>query len=85
MGGSQLVILIVAVVAAVSGFFVKALLDRLRKVDVESDRKRIMERAEQDAASKLREADLAIKERELAQKQEAEKELSRARVTEEFA
>jgi ribonuclease Y len=79
VGGSQLVILIVAVVAAVSGFFVKALLDRLRKVDVESDRKRIMERAEQDAASKLREADLAIKERELAQKQEAEKELSRAR------
>jgi len=69
----------VAVVAAISGFFVKALLDRLRKVDVESDRKRIMERAEQDAANKLREADLAIKERQLAQKQEAERELARAR------
>ncbi len=79
MGSSQVVVLVVAVVAAISGFFVKALLDRLRKVDVESDRKRIMERAEQDAANKLREADLAIKERQLAQKQEAERELARAR------
>ncbi len=77
--GSQVVVLVVAVVAAISGFFVKALLDRLRKVDVESDRKRIMERAEQEATTKLKEADLLIKERELAQKAEAEKELARAR------
>jgi ribonuclease Y len=77
--GSQVVVLVVAVVAAISGFFVKAFLDRLRKVDVESDRKRIMERAEQEATTKLKEADLVIKERELAQKAEAEKELARTR------
>jgi len=38
-----------------------------------------MERAEQDAATRLKETDLVIKERELAQKAEAEKELSRSR------
>jgi ribonucrease Y len=78
--GTQLVVLLIAVVvAAISGFFVKALLDRLRRVDVENLARQVKERAEQEAATRLKEADLVIKERELAQKQEAEKELSRAR------
>jgi len=78
--GSQLVILLVAVaVAAVAAFFGKVFLDKLRKVDVENERKRILEKADHEAASRLKEADLAIKERQLAQKAETEKELSKAR------
>jgi ribonuclease Y len=80
VGGTQLVILLIAVVvAAVLAFFGKAYLDWLRKVDVENTAKQIMERAERDASNKMKEAELAIKERELAQKAETEKELSKAR------
>ena len=48
-------------------------------VDVENAAKQIRERAEREAASKLKEAELAIKERELAQKAAGEKELSKSR------
>lgn len=80
MDGTQLVILLIAVVvAAISAFFGKVFLDRLRKVDAENAARQITERAEHEAASKLKEAELTIKERDLAQKAQADKDLSKAR------
>jgi ribonucrease Y len=77
---SQIISHLVAVIlAAVMAFLLKMFIDRLRKVDAENAAKRIIERAEHEAASKLREADLSIKERELTQKEESERELSRVR------
>ena len=78
--GTELVIMIVAVLlAAALTFAIVKFLDRLRKVDAENAARQILERAERDAATKLKEAELAIKEKELAQKAEAEKLLSRSR------
>lgn len=80
MDGRQLVIVLVAVaVTAFLTFLVVKFLDRLRKVDAENAARQITERAEHAAASKLKEADLAVKERELASKQQMEKDLSKSR------
>src|SRR4030095_2503677 len=54
-------------------------LDRLRKVDAENMARQIIERAEHEAGGKVKEAELTIKERELAQKAEMDKTLSRSR------
>jgi ribonuclease Y len=78
--GFEIGIMLGAVVlAAALTFFVVKFLDRLRKVDVESTARQITERAEREAASKLKEAELSIKERDLAQKAAAEKELGKSR------
>ena len=67
------------VVSAGLTFAVVKFLDRLRKVDIESAAKQITEQAEREAAGKLKEAELTIKERDLAQKVAADKELAKAR------
>ncbi len=78
--GPVIIALLVAVVLAAGlTFAVVKFLDRLRKVDAENAARQIMERAEHEAATKLKEADLAIKERELAQKAASDRELSKAR------
>ncbi|HEY2414525.1 MAG TPA: Rnase Y domain-containing protein, partial [Pirellulaceae bacterium] len=80
MEGTQIVILLVAIVLAAGlTFFVVKFLDRLRRVDAENQAKEILGRAEREAGGKLKEAELAIKERDLAQKVETEKELARSR------
>ncbi len=78
--GTQIVVLVVAIAAsALLTFIVVKFLDRLRKVDSENTARQIKERAEQEAAGKLKEAEPAIKEKELAQKAASEKELAKAR------
>jgi ribonuclease Y len=78
--GSQILVVLIAVLLAVGlTFVVLKSLDRLRRVDAENAARQIMERAERDATNKIKEADLTIKERELAQKAETERELSKAR------
>jgi ribonuclease Y len=78
--GTQIVVLLVAIVLAAGlTFFVVKFLDRLRRVDAENQAKEILGRAEREAGGKLKEAELTIKERDLAQKVETEKELSRSR------
>src|SRR5688572_24509238 len=67
------------VASAVLTFLIVKFLDRLRRVDAENMARQITERAERDAGDKLREAELAIKERDLAQKVAAEKELNKSR------
>jgi ribonuclease Y len=67
------------VVASFLTFIVVKFLDRLRKVDIENTAKLITEKAERDAANKLKEAELSIKERDLAQKVAADKELNKGR------
>jgi ribonuclease Y len=53
------------------------LLDRLRRRDAETQAAGILEKARQDAANRLKEAELEIKERALAQKADSERDLSR--------
>ena len=52
------------------------LLDRLRKIDAETQAREIVHKADQEAAAKTKEAELAIKERDLAQKAEAERQFN---------
>jgi ribonucrease Y len=52
------------------------LLDRLRKIDAETQAREIVHKADQEAAAKTKEAELAIKERDLAQKSEAERQFN---------
>ena len=52
------------------------LLDRLRKIDAETQAREIIHKADQEAAAKTKEAELAIKERDLAQKAEAERQFN---------
>jgi ribonuclease Y len=68
-----------AVIAAVLSAVLVKLLDRLRRKDVETEARQILERAERDATNRLKEAELEIKEKALAQKTETERELSRNR------
>jgi ribonuclease Y len=80
VGTRELIVALVSsAVTAVLTFLVVKFLDRLRKVDAENAARQIMERAEREATSKLKETDLEIKERELASKQASEKELAKAR------
>jgi len=71
--------LITAVIGAVLSFVLVRLLDRLRKKDAETEAQKILEQAKQDATTRLKEADLEIKEKALQQKTETEKELSKLR------
>ncbi len=66
-------------VAAVGGFVVKLVLDRLRRKDAESEAKEIIRQAQQDVENRRREAELEIKELALQQQTESEKELRRVR------
>ena len=70
---------IAAVVAFAIGVLAVKILDRLRKQDAQSEAKRILERAQQDANSKVREADLEIKERALREKADIERDLNKGR------
>lgn len=70
---------IAAVVAFVVGVLAVKALDRLRKQDAQSEAKRILDRAQQDANTKVREADLEIKERALREKAEIERDLNKGR------
>ena len=80
MGPFELGIVFAAIVVSAGlTFAVVKFLDRLRKVDIENLAKQVTEKAERDAATKLKEADLTIKERDLAQKAAADKELAKAR------
>ncbi len=72
-------IVVAAAIAAVLGAVIMKLLDRLRKKDAETEAKIIIERAEQDAVNKIREAELQIKEAALTQRSEMEKESSKQR------
>ncbi len=60
-------------------FILVRMLDRLRKKDAETEAHKILEQAQQDATTKLKEADLEIKEKALQQKTETEKELGKLR------
>ncbi len=66
-------------VVAVATFGVVKFIDRLRKLDVENEAKRIVAEADRQATTRLKEAELTIKEKELTQKQEAEKLLNKSR------
>src|SRR5687768_779385 len=70
---------IAATVAFIIGVLAVKLLDLLRKQDAQSEAKRILERAQQDSTSKIREADLEIKERSLREKADNERELNKVR------
>lgn len=65
-------------VAAIAGFALVKFLDHLRKVDAENKAKEILSQAERDAGTKIKEAELAIREKELSQKAQIDKDLSKA-------
>ena len=67
------------VVTAVATFGAIKFLDKLRKLDAENEAKRIVGEAERQAVTNLKEAELSIKEKDLAQKQETEKLLNKSR------
>jgi ribonuclease Y len=69
-------IVITAIVAFVAAALLLKLLDRLRKLDAETQARQIVAKAEQEALTRTKEAELAIKERDLAQKAEAEKQFN---------
>jgi ribonuclease Y len=73
------VVLILLVVVSILAVASVKLLDRLRRKDVETEAKDILERAHRDASNRLREAELEIKENALAHKAESERELSKLR------
>jgi len=73
------VALITAVLAIGLTFVGVKFLDRIRKKDVETEAKMILERAEHDAGNRRREAELEIKERALQEKTRGEAELSKSR------
>ncbi len=73
------IVLITAVISCVLSCVLLRRLDRLRKKDAETEAQRIIERAEHEAARKLKEAELEIKEKSLQQKTETDKELSKLR------
>ncbi|MFO0871999.1 MAG: ribonuclease Y [Pirellulales bacterium] len=71
--------LVTGLATAVIVFVIVRLLDRFRHQDVESRAREVIQRAEQEAATKVREADLEVKERTLRRKAEAEAELNKIR------
>jgi ribonuclease Y len=72
-------VIVTAVLASVMSVVFVKLLDRLRKKDAESEARQILERAEHEAANKLKEAELEIKARTLDEKAAAERELAKTR------
>ena len=74
-----LTIFISAAVTAGLTLLVLRLLERMKTREAQSEAARVLQQAEKDAATKIREAELEIKERTLLEKAESEKELSAAR------
>lgn len=72
-----LIILITAIVAGVLTVIGVKWFDQMRKVEANREAKRILERAEEGASARIREADLEIKERSLQEKSKIEKELGK--------
>jgi ribonuclease Y len=72
-------VIIAAVIAAVLSAVLVKFVDRLRKKDAESEAATIIKQAEQDAAAKRKEGELAAKEAALREKELAEKELNKTR------
>ncbi|MEQ8786137.1 MAG: ribonuclease Y [Pirellulaceae bacterium] len=72
-------VIITAVLTAGLTFTLVKLLDRLRRKDAESEARQILERAEREAANKLKEAELEIKAKALDEKAAAERELAKVR------
>jgi len=68
-----------AVIAAVLAVVLVKFIDRLRRKDAESEAREIVARAERDSASRVKEAELEIKEKAIAQKAEGERELQKIR------
>ena len=68
-----------AVIASILAVFLVKLMDRLRKMDAESQAKDILERAERDVANRRKEYELELKELALKQQAETEKELGKTR------
>lgn len=71
--------LVSVVIGAALSFAVLKFLERARKKDAEAQAQQIIRQAELDAATKVKEADLEIKERALALRAENEKEASETR------
>ena len=71
--------IVAAVVAAGLTFAIIQTLARLRRKDAESEAQRILGQANQDAANRLKTAELEIKEKAIQQKAETEKEVGRLR------
>ena len=74
-----IIAIVAALVAAGLTFALLRTLDRLRRKDAETEAQRILSQANQDAANRLRTAELEIKEKALQQKEETEKELGKLR------
>lgn len=72
-------ILVSIVGSALLTFLAIRLLDRLRRRDAEAEARQIIHKAEEEADTRRREAELQIKEMILQEKAEAEKELRRLR------
>ena len=70
---------ICAVVGATLAFIFVKLLDRLRRKDAESEAHSIVEKARVDASNRLKEAELKIKENDIQQKAEFDRELNKNR------
>ncbi len=72
-------VIITALIATSLGIGGVKLLDSLRRKDAESEAKGIIERAELGATTKIKEAELSIKEKAIEQRAEAEREMSQTR------
>jgi ribonuclease Y len=70
---------IAAVVSAIVTVVIVRMLDRQRKRDAESQAKEILERAERDAANRVKEVELEAREKTLLEKAAMEKELGDVR------
>lgn len=68
-----------AFAGAILAFVAVKLLDRLRRRDAESDARSIIERAQQDANTLVKEAQLKIKEESILQKADMDRELNKLR------
>ncbi len=79
MDNPVLIGLISALVGIVAGFLGLRFLDRRTKRDAETVAKDIRDRADRDAANRLKEAELEIKEKALQHKAATEKELAKIR------
>lgn len=76
---TSVIILISAALAAVLTLVAVKALDHLRRKDAESEAKQIIDQAEQQSRTRLREAELEIKELSIRQQAEGEKELRNLR------
>ncbi len=74
-----IIAIVAALIAAGLTFALLRTIDRLRRKDAETEAQRILSQANQDAANRLRTAELEIKEKALQQKAETEKELGKLR------